>query len=227
MAFVQAVKSTFSATGGGTVLKQINGVSAGAVLGVFVQCGDQNASCTCADDVNAGNYTAVDAIPDGTNNNKGFSFYKRNSLAGSPTVTATFGGATPFTQIVVGEFSGRDATAPLDGHNGAFQAAAGTGTDAVSTGNLSTTVPDDIFGATWVENGAAPTITHGTGYTERLAEAVPMEVESADAVAAGNNPVTWTISAGAGMLSMGLAFKAAQTSFPPVGGFIAPMPPLW
>lgn len=212
MAFVQAVKSTFSATGGGTVLKQINAVSAGAVLGVFVQCGDQNATCTCADSVNAGNYTAVDAIVDGTNNNKGFSFYFKNSLAGSPTVTATFGGATPFTQIVIFELSGRDITAPLDGHNGAFQSAAGTGTDAVSTGNLSTTLTDDIIGATWVENGATPTITHGTGYTERLTEAVPMEAESADAVVAGNNPVTWTINSGAGMLSMGMAFKSGTTA---------------
>jgi len=93
-------------------------------------------------------------------------FYLANCASGLSTIRATFG-ATPdiIPSVYVAEFSGVAAGAAI-GNAANAQAAPGTGTDAITTGNSGTlgSQPALVFGFT-AANGSTPSIASGTGYT--------------------------------------------------------------
>lgn len=97
-------------------------------------------------------------------------YYAYYASAGTPTITATFtGGAAPgqvqratmLTQVVQGF-----ATGPkFDAAHGAVQASPGTGANAISSGNATTTVNGDYIFAATGTNNTPGAVTAGTGYT--------------------------------------------------------------
>ncbi len=82
----------------------------------------------------------------------------------TPTVTATFTDGSTQRSMSCGEFSGLATSTPLDQQTGQAQTDPGTGTDAVSSGTMTTTQHDElIVGATCC---FSPPATAGTGFTK-------------------------------------------------------------
>ncbi len=98
--------------------------------------------------------------------------YAKNVAGGANTITANLSQTVCCKTIMVHEISGADLTAPLDGATGSGQGQVnpGTGANAVTSGNLTTTVNGDyIFGVTINDsNDASLVITAGTGETQQL-----------------------------------------------------------
>lgn len=91
--------------------------------------------------------------------------YGYNCSGGSTTVTATLSGAANSFSCMH-EVSGVPTSDPLDVSALRFQNLPGTGTDAVSSGSVTTTADGDyIFGWT-LDDGFSSTTTQGTGFTE-------------------------------------------------------------
>src|SRR5207249_5561300 len=86
--------------------------------------------------------------------------------AGPCTITANFSGSgTQEVGMLIHEISGVDTLSPLDGHAMQHQFHAGTGTDAVTSGNITTTqVGDYIMGVSF-DFADNLSLTSGTGYT--------------------------------------------------------------
>ena len=92
-----------------------------------------------------------EAVPNATGGSGGYQAirYAKNVLAGANTVTCTLTGAATFSTLDIFEKSGVDRTAPLDQSKLTQQVDPGTGTDAVSSGSVTTTADGElILGAT-------------------------------------------------------------------------------
>lgn len=93
-------------------------------------------------------------------------FYCLSVTAGTFTVTANLSGAA-FGNVIVHLIRGSGAVT-LDKSALASQGFPGTGTDAVSSGNVTTTTDGQyIFGASAKVNAAGNVLTAGTGFTSR------------------------------------------------------------
>ncbi len=89
-------------------------------------------------------------------------WYAQNSIAGATTVTATLAGTATFGQIRIHEYSGVAVSGALDQVGSNTQTDVGTGTDAVTTGQVTTTSNGQlIFGLTGTINNSS-TATAGT-----------------------------------------------------------------
>jgi len=113
------------------------------------------------------NYAIKDTVTDTTNARKLSSFICGNITNGATTVTANFSAAASNATIVWDEFSGiSGSTDPTDVHGGQFQSSAGTGTDAMTSGNVTPTASGDlIYGISVTDSGATTPASVGTGYT--------------------------------------------------------------
>lgn len=92
-----------------------------------------------------------EAVPNATGGSGGYQAirYAKNVLAGANTVTCTLTGAATFSTLDIFEKSGVDRTAPLDQSKLTQQVDPGTGTDAISSGSVTTTADGElILGAT-------------------------------------------------------------------------------
>jgi hypothetical protein len=91
-------------------------------------------------------------------------FYAENIAGGACTLTFTFSAATTSSQEIH-EASGCATSASFDGSALASQDAIGSGANAVTSGNITTTAAGDyIFGAS-SEYSAGGQFTQGTGFT--------------------------------------------------------------
>lgn len=113
-----------------------------------------------------------DNITDSTAGQGTASFILGN-VSGAPTsVVATFSGATSFTDMVIIEESGCAALSdPTDVHVGQNQGSPGTGSNAVTSGNVTTTVSNDIIVGMTCATSATTICTAGTGFTRRTTDA--------------------------------------------------------
>jgi hypothetical protein len=163
-----------------------------------------------------GNIYTVSALnPDTANGQYQRTFYANSPRSGANTVTVTFGGAgAPFRSLYISEYSGLAQTSPNDGGTGQIQLTPGTGTDAITSGNIVTTVDGDlIWGITDNTSETSPgtgTLVAGTGYTQDAA--VPsggtiMRAEHKTQTTAGSVATTFTTSVDHHMLTNILAFK--------------------
>lgn len=92
-----------------------------------------------------------EAVPNATGGSGGYQAirYAKNVLAGANTVTCTLTGAATFSTLDILEKSGVDRTSPLDQSKLTQQVDPGTGTDAISSGSVTTTADGElILGAT-------------------------------------------------------------------------------
>lgn len=92
-------------------------------------------------------------------------WYAKNITGASGAVTATAGTSNiDHARINCEEISGADTTAPLGVHTSQPLTNPGTGADAISSGAVTATAGDYVFGAT-VDSNFADTYVVGTGFT--------------------------------------------------------------
>lgn len=150
-----------SQTGSSTTVAVTRTVGAGNALIVWTTWGDTSGTVTCADN-NGGSYTAsADSPADATDSQSMKAFYALNHNAGSTTVTVTFSPAKSFRGIVVLEVSGAALHA---GNKGAY-VSAGSGTDGISTGNITPTSQPGVLFALCFGAHDLDLATAGTGAT--------------------------------------------------------------
>lgn len=143
--------------------------------------------------------------------------YWANNIVNAPTiVTANFSPASSFLRIAADEYSGIDTTVgALDGHL-LSDSTPGTGTDAVTSGAITTTADGDLLYAATQDTNAtgSQTIAAGTNFVKRNdgGASAATAIVTEDQVQATRGAVsgTFTISlAGHAMGTGVLAFKAA------------------
>jgi hypothetical protein len=131
--------------------------------------------------------------------------------SGACTVSAAIG-AVQDIDIVVHEITGVNTAQPLDAYKVDLAGNPGTGTDALSSGNLATQDADYIF-AFAVDNGSGATLSAGTGFTSREslpAGAVRLRSEDRVRTSAGAFRATFTTTINPGFYFVGtMAFLPA------------------
>lgn len=164
---------------------------------------------------NKGNtYTISDSINSAGDTQQAASFSLGNVTGGPTVITANFtstGGGDHWITIVVSEYSGGPAAADFrDGHTGQLQTAVGTGANAISSGNITTTANGDLIWGATVSPTSTPTATAGTGFTLRGSDITNTFTYDEDQVqtTAGSIAATFTASASAAnWITFLIAFK--------------------
>jgi len=169
-AHVQPTATNTSATGVASITATFgSAVSSGSIV-IGIVCFDKGVSETLTGvSDNAGNTYTIEEVDD-TVNHQGVASFFRSNITNAPTsVTASFTNSPFSVSIIIDEYSGGLAVAdPRDGHNGNFQTAPGTGTDALVSTSITTTVNGDLIWGGSAQTGAlAGTINSGTGETQR------------------------------------------------------------
>lgn len=189
----------------------------GLVVGCVTNRLSDSATVSVSDD-KSNTYTVGTAVSQ--NDMTVTPFYLENIDNGPTVITVTFSTSTAFRSVIVHEASGVATSSALDQATGQAQAAPGTGTDAVSSGSVTTTTNGQyIFGATAVTNSfpASQQFTAGTGYTEReetTADSAGVNMASEDQIqtSAGSIAATFTQASGNGTVTHILTFKAAAAT---------------
>lgn len=161
-------------------------------------------------------YTIKDTVVDSVNNQSNASFILGNITNGPNALTATTNSANvngAFLTIIWDEYSGASAVSdPSDGHTGQKQATPGTGTDAVTSGNVTTTVNGDlIYGGTY--NTSTGTLASaGSGFASRTSDTsgAPGITEDKTQTTAGSVASTFTINPSAACVTFIIAIKPSS-----------------
>ena len=118
-----------------------------------------------------GNLTIVDTTANNGTEEFAYQGYGIVSKGGSCTVSANFASASAGAGIMVNEIKGVSTSSPLDVHKMQDQYYPGTGTDAATSGNVTTTASNDyIFGFGSDIAATGVTMATGTNYTLVMAE---------------------------------------------------------
>jgi hypothetical protein len=169
IARVQGQTATSSGAGAGTTYSvTFSGAvgSGNAVCGV-VSWDDVGGTNLNSVTDNQGNTYNLESLVVVTADNQRTQAFSRTNIVNAPTVvTANFSASVAYRAMVADEFSGTStgSSDERDGaaHGGQYQASAGTGTDAVSSGTFTTSTNGDlIYGTSMALNNA----TVGTGFT--------------------------------------------------------------
>jgi hypothetical protein len=145
-------------------------VRATSTLVAFIQSTDTATSATISDSVNGSWPAAIASVDDTDSTALAWSaiFAIKNTAAGTPTVTATYGASTSFRGIVIMEIA-NVSTSALDKNTQQNQATPGTGADGVTSGNTATlTAQPNIvlgFGNNTTATAGPPAV--GTGFTDQ------------------------------------------------------------
>ncbi len=169
-AFVQAQKGTY-ASGSTWTVSAFTTTSGNLLVGsVFLFASNSFndvGSGGVADDIN-GTWTSIDN-QDTLVSSQNFqlrTFYIKNITGGSTTITITAGSsAIDEAYFVVHEVSGLDTTSPLDQHTITSVPAPGTGTDAITTGNVTPSANGEYIYSSGMICFFHNTLTHGTDFT--------------------------------------------------------------
>lgn len=95
-------------------------------------------------------------------------YYFLNTAGGADTVTVTFAGTVTYASLQCAEYSGVATSAALDQATSNSQTDPGTATDAITSGNVTTTTNGQlILGWTSALAVGAGTVSAGTSYTGR------------------------------------------------------------
>ena len=158
---------TFGPGTGATINLTIT-ASAGDTLHLWTTVDDTFSISGVSDATNGSWGAALNTVNDATNGQVLAQFRKENSAAGSIVITVTFSSASAdFRDAAVVSLSGVSSPS-LDQHTGQLQAAAGTGTDAVTTGLMSPTAqPAGVVALSMNTTAGASGPASGTGYTNK------------------------------------------------------------
>lgn len=171
------------------------GVGSGNLVRGFVAWNTSNtANLTSVSDDKGNAYSIVDKIADATDGTCMGSFYL-GGITNSPTVITANLNTTSAMTIVASEESGL-STLALDGHSGQSQTNPGTGTNAISSGNTTTTIDGDLICSAVMRGSANLTNTVvGTGFSARESDtssATQLKAEDLVQGTAGAISSTWT-----------------------------------
>lgn len=223
---VQGASNTASVSA--TSISATFGATVGNGNAVIVYVWFSNGGTTTISDDKSNSYTLVD-----TNSVVSVrSFYLTNITNAPITVTVTFGttqtGSNTVASIMIDEFSGIATSSPLDGHTINRVTFPGTGTDAVTSGSITTTTNGDlIWGAVIDELSITNAAAAGTGFTLGTQNAAGTNGRGATEYliqgTAGSIAATFTQTASSGGRPSTdvIAFKAA----PPAVAYVPPRRP--
>jgi len=128
------------------------------------------------------------------------SFLLGNVIGGPTTITATFSGSNPGAATIIwDEYSGALTNVnPTDVHTKNAQHDPGTGSNAITSGNITTTIPGDlIYGAVCETTNGSTAIAAGSSYTLRVSNEANAGLNSASSedqvqTSAGSIAATFT-----------------------------------
>jgi hypothetical protein len=158
-----------------TIAVTISAVGSGnCICGVVAWTHATNTVTSVTD--NQGNTYNLETQADDTPNTSHSAAFSRTNITNGPvTITANISGTgAGFRKIIVDEFSGgstassdeRDSTA----HGGQYQAAPGTGTDAITSGTFTTVQNGDLLYGTTTNHNSTHVATTGTSFSTGTAE---------------------------------------------------------
>lgn len=215
-AFVQS-NSNSAASGTTVATAYSSNVTAG---GLLVACIFSDVGVTSvAGSIGGQTFSTVSANTDGATYTFGM-YYFPNTTAGADTITATLSGATGYTHLIIGEWSGVDTASPLDKFANQFQTAPGTGANAVTSGNVTTTTDGQlIIGCGNSMTYAANQLTAGTGFTIRQTHFSDNPMEDRIQTSAGSIAATFTSNSATNNYNPIIGtFKAAAAAGAPYFG---------
>lgn len=175
----------------GTTVQAVfaSNVTAGNLI---VVCLYANKGLTSLADTRAHTYSTATANTDGSTYAFG-AYYVANISGGANTVTATLTAAHTFALLSVHEYSGVITTSPLDQATFNFQATPGTGTNAITSGNVTTTTDGQlIFGCAGSTEANTGVVSAGTNYTIRQNPLNDNPSEDRVQASAGSTAATFT-----------------------------------
>src|SRR5258706_165980 len=153
----------------------------------------------------------ADQIDDVTQVQSGRTWRSKVTVAGTPTITTTFSVASTGRRTIAAAWSGSAAT-PFDTSKGNLQTAPGTGTDAVTSTNITPATNNELLvGLNQRTSAAAGTITGGTNYTLRLAVSSTVAIEDRILASASSVAATFTFSADHRTITHIVAIKRAES----------------
>lgn len=188
-------------------------VTAGNLIAVAVSWETNVTTTMTCTDTRGNTYTNTAVWNDATLT-QGLSIcYTIGGSSGADTVTVTLGSTGgAFRRLVINEYSGVATTSPVDGTPaGVGGIVATTGTDAVTSGSITTTLGGDLIFAAVMDTTSSGTVSPGTGYTQRgYANTKDLVVEDKQQLAAGSVAGTFTFGATHRYDAAVIAFKAAR-----------------
>lgn len=166
---------------------------------------------TSITDDKGNSYTAID-FASGTYST--LTFWRGNITNGPTVITATWAAAAAYPYVVASEYTNARS---LDGHSAqAFPFSPGGGTDALTSGNFTTTIAGDvIWGMSFNPSDATSTIA-GTGFTQRVVDPGNWCVVGEDKPQSSAGTVAATFTAGVSTHSYGISGVALSTGPPPI-----------
>ena len=216
VAFVQSKSLSAPGTATTIAVTWTSNTTTGNLICLFVTYLSSTVTVSSVADSQTNTYTQVD-FDDNTNGrtDRTYTFYAKNITGGAtPTVTVTFSGSVNAT-LIVHEVSGCDTSSPLDQHKivppGYFSS---TSTDALSTGNVTTTTDGQYIWGVNSSLGYTSTFVAGTNYTGRETGAGGTCSEDRVQTSAGAIAVTFTMTSASGIYSVPaiMTFKAAAAA---------------
>lgn len=206
IAYVQSAGTTGSGTSMSVAYP--SNVSTGSLLITALSVGSGVSSVT--DSLGQSETTLAGEITDGSTFCIRVSYYV-NSAAGADTITVNFTGSAGFGSVAIHEYSGVATASALDKTTTNNQVNPGTGTDAITTGSVTTTTDGQlIFGFAAQYDSVASTTAGGTGYTERQDPFGDTPTEDRIQTSAGAIAATFTAgNASQDFFSWIATFKAA------------------
>lgn len=152
-----SIGATISAVGSGNLL------AGAAFLGSTLV-----SDFTSITDDKGNTYTIVDKQLGTVSHRVLVTFYCPNITNAPTVITANFANTPIDIGIFVDEYSGIATSTPLDGH--AIQAVngPGTGTDALSSGSITTTASGDLIYGVGADLTGSADLIAGTGFTQRV-----------------------------------------------------------
>ena len=168
MAFAFIAGSNWVETGGATTLVFASQTfTAGDFVVVGITYGNGSAVVeSIADGTNT--YVKIGSTLNDASNGQNLAvFVCKSAAAGTFTLTVTFASSVSYRGIMYARYSGLDSSAtPVMVGN--LNVNAGTGTDAVTTGNVTPAAqPAMVFSFAVEDSGGGSALTAGTGYTDR------------------------------------------------------------
>ncbi len=174
---------------------------------VVVGWGDTSSTISSVTDSKSNSYALAVGPTSGTGLRQS-TYYARNIAGGSTTVTVTFNKAAAYPDVRILEYSGLDASTPLDKAVGA----AGSGTTA-NSGTVSTTTASElIFGAG--TSGSSFTGA-GSGFTSRMINRYGNIAEDKTVASTGSYNATATEASGVWVMQVATFRGSGQNPPPP------------
>ncbi len=230
MAFshIQGAQSTENSTPVTTKSVTLSAIGNGnCVLGAINYDLTGSVTVTSIDDDKGNTYNLEGPVDDSPDGGRSYAF-SRTNITNAPTViTAHLSASIGFVGIAADEFSGSSTTSSdeRDGtaHGGQFQATPGTGTDAVTSGNFTTSTNGDLLYGVSFNNGAGNNPASGTGFTAGVAGSFPaygfLSEYKTQATAGSGTATTFTAATNTGHTTFLIAIKPSGAAVTPTALF--------